>query len=62
MRRVGDTGQRGHVELQGRGVVAFMEQDLLQLPSREEQGFFAGRQEGGRWGTAVMDRRQREPS
>ena len=32
------------------GGVGFMEQDLLQLPSREEQCFFVGRQKGGRGG------------
>ena len=30
------------------GGVGFTEQDLLQLPSREEQCFFVGRQKGGR--------------
>ena len=33
--------------------VGFMEQDLLQLPSRTEQCFFVGRQKGGRWGPAM---------
>ena len=62
VRRVGDAGQRGHVELQGRGVVAFMEQDPLQLPTREEQGFFGGGgREGGRWGIAVMERGSGSP-